>query len=150
MDDLDHALMAQLTADARQSVSTLARKLKVARTTVQSRIERLEGSGAIAGYTIRMGRNAQKPLIRASVLVSIEPRAQAALLSRLRAIAEVERVITTSGRFDLLLEVAATNTAGLDHLLDQIGIMPGIRSSESLIHLTTRIDRTQPQASSPS
>lgn len=149
MDDLDRALIAQLTADARQSVSTLARKLKVARTTVQARIERLETGGAIAGYTIRLGTAVQRPLIRASVLVSIEPRAQAAVLTRLRAIAEVERAVTTSGRFDLLLELAAPSTAGLDHLLDQIGAMPGIKSSESLIHLTTRIDRTQATAGPP-
>lgn len=36
MDDLDKALVALLIADARQPLATLARKLKVARTTVQS------------------------------------------------------------------------------------------------------------------
>ena len=36
MDDLDRALIAQLQADARQSMVTLSRKLRVARTTVQS------------------------------------------------------------------------------------------------------------------
>lgn len=53
----------------------------------------------------------------------------------------MERVFTTSGRFDLLLQVAAPNTAVLDSILDQIGAMTGIKSSESLIHLSTRIDR---------
>ena len=54
---------------------------------------------------------------------------------------EVERVFTTSGRFDLLLQIAAPSTMLLDQVLDQIGAMTGVRSSESLIHLSTRIDR---------
>ena len=41
MDELDKAILAQLGTDARTSVATLARKLKVARSTVQARLERL-------------------------------------------------------------------------------------------------------------
>jgi DNA-binding Lrp family transcriptional regulator len=141
MDDLDRSLIAQLQTDARQSMATLARKLRVARTTVQSRLERLESSGVIAGYTVNLGKDAGRPVIRASVLVSIEPRSQAAILSRLRAMPEIERAFTTSGRFDLLLQVVAHDTAVLDAVLDAVGGLPGVRSSESLIHLTTRIDR---------
>lgn len=141
MDDLDKSLIALLKADARQSLATLARKLNVARTTVQSRLERLEGAGVITGYTVRLGAELSRPMIRASVLVAMEPRNQAAILSRLRAMPEVERAFTTSGRFDLLLEVAAQTTAELDAILDVIGALPGVRSSESLIQLTMRIDR---------
>ncbi len=141
MDDLDRALIALLLADARQPLSSLARKLKVARTTVQARLERLEASGAIVGFTLKLGAGGVRPLIRASVLLSIESRNQAAILSRLRALPEVERAFTTSGRFDLLLQVAAPTTEQLDTVLDGIGALPGVKSSESLIHLTTRIDR---------
>ncbi len=141
MDDLDSSLIALLSADARVSVATLARKLKVARSTIQARLERLETSGIIAGYTLKLGEEARQGRLRASVLVTIEPRGQAAILSRLKAIAEVERVFTTSGRFDLLLQIAAPSTAALDNVLDQIGAMTGVKSSESLIHLSTRLDR---------
>lgn len=141
MDDLDKSLIALLQADARQPLAMLARKLKIARTTVQSRLERLEASGVITGYTLRLGVVADRPMIRATVLVSIEPRNQAAILSRLRAMAEIERAFTTSGRFDLLLQVAAIGTMELDIVLDAIGALPGVKSSESLIHLTSRIER---------
>lgn len=141
MDDLDQNLIALLRADARTPLSTLARKLKVARTTVQSRIERLEAAGTIAGYTLRLGDGVQKGQIRASILLTIEPRAQAAILTRLKSQPEVERVHTTSGRFDLLAQVVAPSTAAIDAVLDVIGAIAGVRSSESLIHLSTRIDR---------
>ena len=141
MDDLDRNILALLGADARMSVATLARRAKVARSTIQSRLERLETTGIIAGYTLKLGEEARQGRLRASVLLTIEPRAQAAILSRLKAIAEVERVFTTSGRFDLLMQIAAPNTQVLDQVLDQIGALTGVKSSESLIHLSTRIDR---------
>ena len=141
MDDLDRTMLALLGADARISVATLARRLKVARSTFQARLERLETSGIIAGYTVKLGEAARQGRIRATVLLNIEPRAQANILTRLKSIAEVERVHTTSGRVDLLLQVSAPTTAVLDSVLDQIGEMTGVKSSESLIHLTTKIDR---------
>ncbi|NUB43736.1 Lrp/AsnC family transcriptional regulator [Fertoebacter nigrum] len=141
MDELDRSIMGLLGADARMSVATLARRLKVARSTIQARLERLETTGIIAGYTLKLGENARQGRLRASVLLTIEPRAQAGILTRLKAIAEVERAYTTSGRFDLLLQIAAPSTQVLDQVLDQIGALTGVLSSESLIHLSTRIDR---------
>ena len=141
MDDLDRNILGLLGADARMSGATLARRLKVARSTIQARLERLETTGIIAGYTLKLGEEARQGRLRASVLLTIEPRAQAAILSRLKSIPEVERVFTTSGRFDLLMQLAAPNTQVLDQVLDQIGALTGVKSSESLIHLSTRIDR---------
>ena len=141
MDDLDRTMLALLGADARISVATLARRLKVARSTVQARLERLETTGVIAGYTVKLGEAARQGRIRATVLLNIEPRAQANILTRLKAIPEVERAHTTSGRVDLLLQVTAPSTAVLDGVLDQIGEMTGVKSTESLVHLSTKIDR---------
>ena len=141
MDDLDRSLLALLGADARMSVATLARRLKVARSTIQARLERLETTGIIAGYTLKLGEAARKGRIRATVLLTIEPRAQAAILTRLKALPEVERIHTTSGRVDLLLQLAASSTAQLDAVLDQIGELTGVKSSESLIHLSTKLER---------
>ncbi|WP_149140902.1 Lrp/AsnC family transcriptional regulator [Gemmobacter caeruleus] len=141
MDEMDRNIIGLLSADARMSVATLARRMKVARSTVQARLERLETSGVIAGYTLKLGEAARQGRLRASVLLTIEPRAQAAILTRLKAIGEIEKVFTTSGRYDLLLQVAAPSTQVLDQVLDQIGALTGVVSSESLIHLSTKFDR---------
>lgn len=141
MDELDRSIIAALATDARMSVAVLSRRLKVARSTIQARLEKLETSGIIAGYTVKLGEAAREGRLRASVLIGIEPRAQGAILARLKSIPEVERAFTTSGRFDLLMQIACANTQALDRLLDQIGSIPGVKGSESLIHLSTRIDR---------
>ena len=142
MDDLDRAILAQLGQDARMSVAVLSRRLKVARSTVQARLERLETSGAIAGYTLRLGDPAQAGRIRATCLLTFDSPAQTAILGRLKAMPAVERVHSTCGRVDLLLQVSCGSTAELDAVLDRIGALPGVRSSESLVHLSTRFDRS--------
>lgn len=141
MDDMDRNILALLGADARMSVATLSRRLKVARSTIQTRLERLETTGVIVGYTLKLGEGARQGRLRASVLLMVEPRSQPGILTRLKSVAEIERVVTTSGRFDLLLQVSAPNTQVLDQVLDEIGAMTGVKSSESLIHLSTKIDR---------
>ena len=84
------------------------------------------------GYTLRMGY-ANRPMIRASVLIAFDPHSGAEVLSKLRSLPEVRRAHTTSGRFDMLVEIAAQTTADLDRILDQIGSAKGVKSSESLI-----------------
>jgi DNA-binding Lrp family transcriptional regulator len=141
VDDLDRNIVALLSQDARTSISVLARRLKVARSTLQARLERLETSGAIAGYTLRLGDAARLGRIRATVLLAIEQRSQPAILSRLKSMPQVERIHTASGRIDLLVQIVSASTAELDETLDRIGAIDGIRSQESLIHLTTKLDR---------
>jgi len=141
MDELDRAIVAQLSTDARMSMATLSRRLRAARSTIQARLERLESNGTIAGYTVKLGEAAREGRIRATVLLTVEPRSLPTVLSRLKAIPEVERIHTTSGRFDLQVQAAAATTAALDDLLDRIGAIPGLRGSESLIQLSTKLDR---------
>jgi DNA-binding Lrp family transcriptional regulator len=141
IDELDQKLLAALAANSSTSTSQLARRFKVARSTVQARIERLERSGIIAGYTVKLGQALTLRRIRATVLLEAEPRATPQILQRLKLMPEIEATFTTSGRVDLILQVAADSTQGLDEVLDQIGAVPGVKGTESLIHLSTKIDR---------
>ncbi|MDF1619247.1 Lrp/AsnC family transcriptional regulator [Pseudothioclava nitratireducens] len=141
MDDLDRKIVALLSGDARISLATMARRLKVARSTVQARLERLETTGVIAGYTVKLGEAARAGRLRATALLEIELRVQPAILQKLKAIPEIERISTTSGRVDLVVQIAANSTQQLDKVLDTIGEIPGVNNSESLIHLTTKLDR---------
>ncbi len=140
IDETDRALIALLQDNARSPVATLARRMGLARTTVQARLDRLEAAGIIAGYALRLGPEAGAPL-RATVLLSVEPRAGPAVLARLKSLPEVRQVHTTSGRFDLIVTLEADTTEALDATLDRIGDARGVRGSESLIHLATKLDR---------
>ena len=141
MDDTDQLLLNALAENARASVTTLGKRLGLARTTIQARLERLERTGVIAGYTVRLGTAEQEQRIRATILLQLDPRAAPGVVQRLKAMPQVEHAVTSSGRFDLVLQLSTRSTARLDEILDEIGGFTGVRSSESLIQLSVKIDR---------
>ncbi len=140
IDETDRALITLLEENARLPVAVLARQMGLARTTVQARLDRLETSGAVQGYAVQLS-DQLRPALRATVLVSIEPRSGPTVLARLKTLHEVRRVHTTSGRWDLVVIVEAATTEALDDVLDRIGEAKGVKGSESLIHLATKLRR---------
>lgn len=140
IDETDRRILSALAENARRPVADLARDLGLARSTVQSRIERMEDSGAIAGYTLRLGGSV-RAAVRATVLLTLEPRSEPEVLKRLTALREVDQVHTTSGRYDLMVQMSADTTERINDALDQIVVARGVRSTESLIHLAQKLDR---------
>lgn len=149
IDQTDRRIIELLSTDARMPVARLAQRLGLARTTVQARLERLERAGVIAGYTLRLSDTALAGQIRATVLLQITPQAQNTIVAQLRRIPEVELAHTTSGRFDMALQIRAQSTGELDMTLDRIGEIAGVSAMETLIHLTTRIDRALQGGAAP-
>ena len=141
LDPSDRALLALLREDARSSTAELARKLGLSRTTVQSRIERLERHGVIAGYTVVMADEHEAGLVRAHVLITLAPRQNRAIEQALRKIPELRVLHSVSGPFDLIAIVAAASIGELDALIDRIGQLDGVERTTSAIVLSTRIER---------
>ena len=141
LDTTDRTLLALLREDARASVAQLARGLKLSRTTVQSRIERLERHGVIAGYTVVMADEHEAGLVRAHVLITLAPRQNRAIEQALRKIPELRVLHSVSGPFDLIAIVAAASIGELDALIDRIGQLDGVERTTSAIVLSTRIER---------
>ncbi len=141
MDALDQKLLDLLARDARLSLALLARRLGVARSTVQYRLERLERSGVIGGYTIRPGRAASAPSIEALVLIAVEPRLQAAVEKRLKALGAVRRLLSVSGSHDFAATLTARSAEDLDQALDEVRNTPGIRRTVSAVVLSSRLER---------
>jgi DNA-binding Lrp family transcriptional regulator len=139
--DADRALIALLRENARASTAELARKLGVSRTTVQSRIERLEKQGIIEGYGVRLAADYERNLVRAHILVTVPPKLSVAVGAELRRIPEVRTLHSVSGNFDMIIVVEAPSVRDLDLLIDHIGALDGVERTLSSIILSTRIDR---------
>ncbi|PSJ50511.1 Lrp/AsnC family transcriptional regulator [Kumtagia ephedrae] len=137
----DRALIALLRENARASTAELARRLGVSRTTVQSRIERLERQGVIAGYGVKLSPEHERNLVKAHILVTVPPKQSAAVAAALRGMAEVRTLHSVSGNFDMIIVVEAPSVADLDLVIDRIGALDGVERTLSSIILSTRIDR---------
>ena len=66
MDDTDLALIGALRHDARASLSALSDQLGVSRTTVRTRIERLQRQGDIVGFSVVLKADVAQEIGRAS------------------------------------------------------------------------------------
>ena len=141
LDDTDRQLLSLLQANARESTSTLARRLGLARTTVVARIARLERTGVVAGYGVRLGAPMDSAAVRAWCSLSLLPQTAPAVLRALAAMPEVEEVSAVSGQFDYLAFLRCTSHERLDSLLDQIGQMDGVHKTQTSIVLSRKIDR---------
>ena len=137
MDDTDRQLIALLRDNARESVVTLARTLRVARATVQNRLARLERDGTIVGYTLRLKPEAEAHRIRAIMGIEVEGPRGDAVLRRLRGHANVVALHTTNGRWDIVAELRADTLEAFDKVLNAIRKIDGISSTETSILLST-------------
>ena len=137
MDATDQQLLSMLRQDARTSVATLARKLGVSRGTVSNRITRLEDTGTIVGYTVRLRPDAQPQQISAWMSVAVEGNETRAVIGSLLGEPGVAALHDTNGRWDLLAELRAANLSELSRVLERIRLVRGISSTETSIHLET-------------
>jgi DNA-binding Lrp family transcriptional regulator len=141
-DQMDRDLIALLQANARESTAELARKLGVARTTVIARLERLERSGVIVGYTVRLGLDEAERGVQAWVGITTEPKSARDVTRRLAALPELRQLCSVSGEFDYLALLRTDSTARLDVLLDEIGEIDGVKKTTTSVVLALRVDRT--------
>ena len=141
LDDLDRQLLALLQADARAPTAELARRLKVARTTVVARIARLEREGVVAGYGVRLGRRLEESAVRAFCGLSVQARSAGAVIKALERMPEVEGAWAVSGEFDYMVQLRCESPQQLDELLDRLGQLDGVRQTQTSMVLSQKIDR---------
>jgi DNA-binding Lrp family transcriptional regulator len=141
LDATDQQLLNLLRENARTSTAELARNLGLSRTTVQSRIDRLERSGVVAGYTVKVADAVEAGLVRTYVLITLVPKQTKVIQTALRRIPEVRTLHSVSGPFDLLAILAAASIGELDAVIDRIGQLEGVERTTSAIVLSTRIER---------
>lgn len=138
MDALDHKMLAILSADGRISITDLADELPLSISATRDRLKRLEASGAIDGFSVRVNAAALGRTIEALVDVRLGPSILTAdAESQIRAMTPVVDAMHLSGRFDMQLYVVARDVAELDHLLTQLREDVGAEETNSRLVLRT-------------
>ncbi|MFM8749919.1 Lrp/AsnC family transcriptional regulator [Rhabdaerophilum sp.] len=137
MDDLDQRLITLLRHDGRRSVSDLALALDASRATIRARMQRLEASGEVIGYTVVLKADVVSAPVRGITLIEVEGRAKDRVVDALSGFAEITAIHTTSGKWDLIAELSTGSLTALDGLLHRIRLITGIGASETHLLLAT-------------
>ena len=141
MDDLDEHLLTRLRDNARAPVAELARALGLSRTTVQSRLARLERNGVISGYAVKLAGAYEAGRVQAYVMLTVEPKQAAAVTAALKRLSGVRRLQSVSGPFDMIVTIDAGGVAEMDAVIDEIGAVKGVERTNSSLVLSTKFDR---------
>lgn len=137
MDDLDRRLIGLMREDARTSIATLAKRLRVARGTVQNRLAKMERDGTIAGYTVRLRPEVDEQRITALMTIAVEGNRLEAVVKLLRGDPAIQELHTTNGRWDLVAEIRADSLQTFDQVLSRIRLVQGISGTETSLLLAT-------------
>lgn len=138
MDETDDRLVAALRRDARASLSDLAARLGVSRTTVRSRIARLQSRGEILGFSVITRADVARNPVRGLMMIAIEGRGAARIKRQLATMSDVREVHSTNGRWDLIVEIGTTTLPEFDKVLDRIRNLDGVNASETSLLLSTQ------------
>jgi DNA-binding Lrp family transcriptional regulator len=97
----DEELIGLLKVNAREPVASLARKLGVSRTTIQDRLRRLEQTGVIEGYSVRLGKSGKFDLVALVTAKASEDMDK--LLDRfsaMKGVTDIETAVILSTKLD--------------------------------------------------
>jgi len=141
MDVIDQRLILALQENGRASTAQLARLVGRSRTSVQSRIERLEKLGVIVGYAVRLAPEHGLGAVRAHVMIKVGAKETRAVVAALRTVDQVRVVHSVSGEVDLIAVAATASVAEMDQVIDRIGALDGVERTTSSIILSTKFER---------
>ncbi|WP_411832617.1 Lrp/AsnC family transcriptional regulator [Pseudoxanthomonas mexicana] len=137
----DELLLSLLRENARASTAQIARRLGLSRTTVQSRIDRLEHEGVIGGYTVRVSDEFERGYLRAHIMITVYPKQMTSVVAALRAMPELRTLHSVSGAYDLIAVGVVPTVNDMDVLTDRIGGLEGVERTTSSIVLSTKFER---------
>lgn len=137
----EQQLLRLLQENSRRTVSDLANELGLSRATVQQTMERLERSGAIQGYTIKINPHYQQQQVSAYIMISVIPRKTADIVRQIHKVPQLDMLCTISGQYDLIAKVTEATTEALDNSIDRIATLDGVEKTLSHIVLSRKVDR---------
>jgi len=140
MDEKDKRLLSLLRQNARQPLVALARGIGLSRSATQERLDRLERSGAIAGYTVVEGMPSDG-WQSAHFLVSFEPGVHCSkVVPSIRNIPFLTGIDSVAGSIDLIVRVDAHSVSDIEQARAAINETPGVSEVRTCVvlerHLT--------------
>lgn len=133
LDDKSKAIIEALQHDGRRSYADIGRDVGLSETAVRQRVTRLVENGTmqIVAVTnpLQLGFQRQAMI---GVSATGELRETAAALQELP---QVDYIIITAGRYDLLVEVVCADDEELLDVLGQVRALPHVQRTETMTYL---------------
>jgi Lrp/AsnC family transcriptional regulator for asnA, asnC and gidA len=134
LDDIDKAIIRELQLDGRTPYAKLGPAVGLSQAAARQRVQRLIENGVMQVVAVT------DPLmlgftLEAMIGVEVDGDLRA-VASKVAQVDNVDYVVLTTGRFDLVVEVVCRDHEELLHLInDVIRAIPGVRATETFTYL---------------
>jgi Lrp/AsnC family transcriptional regulator for asnA, asnC and gidA len=137
IDQTDIKIINSLLTNSRQSTKALAEPLNISNVATQSRIDKLENSGIIKGYTATIDYKLLGYNTIAYVGIFLEKaRHYPKVKEKLSAVSEITEAYFTTGNYSIFTKIYAKDNFHLmDILSEKVQVIDGIARTETFICL---------------
>jgi Lrp/AsnC family transcriptional regulator for asnA, asnC and gidA len=134
LSDLDKRIIEHLQEDGRRAFTQIAQALGVSEAAVRARTNRLVSRGIL--QVVGVADPGKLGFQQALIGIRCEPGRLLAVAEALASLGEVDYVVVTAGRFDILIEAVAEDNEGLLRFLnDRLQRIEGVRDTETFTYL---------------
>jgi DNA-binding Lrp family transcriptional regulator len=145
LDPIDHAILAALGQNARQTLSQIGEQVGLSPPAVKRRIDRLEATGVIVGYAAIVDPAALGAQTDAFVELYCRNRTSPKdILAAVKQVPEVLSAFTVSGDADALLRVRTAGMPELEEAIERLRAHPNTERTKTVIVLSTLMERRAP------
>jgi len=137
LDEKDLKILEILQDDGRASYSQISRILGMSEAAIYSRIQKLLKLGIIRRFQAILDPDKLGFTLTAFIAVTAHPAKYEDVLKALAEIPEIQEIHDVTGDYYCLVKLRARGKESLAKILDQIGSLDGVASTETRIVLRT-------------
>lgn len=143
LDPVDREIISALAKDGRMSMTALAAQVHISRAHCHARVQYLQKTGVITGFTINVDPTKLGFGASAHVILKLRQHNWRALRQKLLAIPEVWHVTLTGGPMDVILLVRARDTSDLRRVVfDEIQPLSGVVDTQTFMIFDDQVSRS--------
>ena len=136
LDTIDRRIIELLQDDGRRTVADIAARVNLSPAPVKRRIDRLERTGVIAGYTAVLDHARLRTTIEAFVEIRMSGSADVdAIITGISGIPEVSEIFTLAGEPDALIRIRVDDVEHLKRVVNEMRRGGYVTATKSLIVL---------------
>lgn len=135
LDSLDRLIINRLQENARTPFSKIAKDAGVSEATIFLRVKHLQQIGVIKSFRAIVSPTKVGKSLSAFILVRADPRKYSEVLNIIRDLSEVTEAFDVTGPYYLICRVDVSDKESLAKVIDLIGGVEGVSSTETAIVL---------------
>ncbi len=143
IDAVDMKILEMLQDNARTAFRKIAEEAGVSEATIFIRVRKLLEKGVIRRFTALVSPELLGMGLTAFVLVNADPKRLQTVLDALSSMDDVYEVHDVTGTYYIIAKIRTGNREKLAKIIDQIGLIEGVSSTETAIVLRSIKEETR-------